>query len=291
MSRWLVTGAKGMLGVDLQAVLTDAGVDKKHLTALARADLDVTDPDAVRRAVRGHDIVVNCAAYTAVDDAETHEAQAFAVNAVGAYNLANACRETGARLVHVSTDYVFSGDATEPYAEDAPLAPLSAYGRSKAAGEWAVQAHCPRAWIVRTAWLYGRGGPNFVSTMARLAGERETLAVVDDQRGQPTWTRDVAQAILRLVTADAPFGVWHATSQGDTTKHGLTRAIFEELGLDPARVTPTTSAAFPLPAPRPAYSVLGHDAWRMTRIAMLPPWRESLAQALPDVVGKRSTKA
>ena len=204
---------------------------------------------------------------------------------VHASNVANACRETGARLVHVSTDYVFSGDATEPYAEDAPLAPLSAYGRSKAAGEWAVLAHCPRAWIVRTAWLYGRGGPNFVSTMARLAGERETLAVVDDQRGQPTWTVDVARAILRLVAADAPFGVWHATSQGDTTKHGLTRAIFEELGLDPARVTPTTSDAFPLPAPRPAYSVLGHDAWRMTRIAMLPPWRESLAQALPELVG------
>lgn len=290
MSRWLVTGAKGMLGQDLQAVLADAGVDRKHVTARARADLDVTDPDAVRAAVRGHDLVVNCAAYTAVDDAESHEAQAFAVNAVGASNVANACRETGARLVHVSTDYVFSGDATEPYAEDAPLAPLSAYGRSKAAGEWAVLAHCPRAWIVRTAWLYGRGGPNFVSTMARLAGERETLAVVDDQRGQPTWTVDVARAILRLVAADAPFGVWHATSQGDTTKHGLTRAIFEELGLDPARVTPTTSDAFPLPAPRPAYSVLGHDAWRMTRIAMLPPWRESLAQALPDLVGGRSAR-
>lgn len=290
MPRWLLTGAKGMLGLDLQAVLTDAGVDKKQLTALARADLDVTDPDAVRRAVRGHDIVVNCAAYTAVDDAETHEARAFAVNAVGAFNVANACRETGARLVHLSTDYVFSGDAREPYAEDAPLAPLSAYGRSKAAGEWAVQAHCPRAWIVRTAWLYGRGGPNFVSTMVRLAAERETLAVVDDQRGQPTWSVDVALAIFRLVTADAPFGVWHATSQGDTTKHGLTRAIFEELGLDPARVHPTTSDSFPLPAPRPSYSVLGHDAWRMARIAMLPPWRESLAQALPDLVGHRSAK-
>jgi dTDP-4-dehydrorhamnose reductase len=288
MTRWLVTGAKGLLGLDLQVVLAEAGVDKKHLTALARADLDVTDPHAVRRAVRGHDVVVNCAAYTAVDDAESHEAQAFAVNAVGAFNVANACRESGARLVHVSTDYVFSGHASEPYAEDAPLAPLSAYGRSKAAGEWAVQAHCPRAWIVRTAWLYGRGGPNFVATMARLAAERETLAVVDDQRGQPTWTMDVARAIVRLVRQDAPFGVWHATSQGDTTKYGLTQAIFEELGLDPARVTPTTSDTFPLPAPRPAYSVLGHDAWRMARIALLPPWRESLAAALPEVVGTRS---
>ena len=143
---------------------------------------------------------MNCAAYTAVDDAETHEAEAFALNAVGAANLARAAREHGARMVQVSTDYVFAGDADEPYAEDAPLAPRSAYGRTKAAGEWAVEAHCPESWIVRTAWLYGAGGGNFVKTMARLAGERETLAVVDDQRGQPTWTVDLADAIVRLVT-------------------------------------------------------------------------------------------
>ncbi len=284
MTRWLVTGAGGMLGLDLQVVLALAGVADKDVTALTRADLDVTDADAVRDAVRGHDVVVNCAAYTAVDEAESHEGQAFSVNAVGAGNIASASREAGARLVHFSTDYVFAGDATEPYAEDAPLAPLSAYGRSKAAGEWAVQAHCPRAWIVRTAWLYGAGGPNFVKTMARLSGQYETLEVVDDQRGQPTWTMDVAEAVLRLVEADAPFGVWHATSQGETTKHGFTREIFSLLGLDPERVLPTTSDAFPMPAPRPAYSVLGHDAWRMARIAPLPHWRESLAKALPDVV-------
>jgi dTDP-4-dehydrorhamnose reductase len=284
MTRWLVTGAGGMLGLDVQVVLALAGVDAKAVTALKRADLDITDADAVREAVRGHDVVVNCAAYTAVDDAETHEAQAFSVNAVGAANVAIACRETGARLVHISTDYVFAGDATEPYAEDAPLSPISAYGRSKAAGEWAVQAHCPQAWVVRTAWLYGAGGPNFVKTMIRLSGHHETLKVVDDQRGQPTWTMDVAEAILRLVDQEAPFGVWHATSQGETTKHGLTQEIFTGLGLDPARVLPTTSDAFPLPAPRPAYSVLGHDAWRMARIAPLPDWRESLAMALPEVV-------
>ncbi|MGA8977867.1 MAG: sugar nucleotide-binding protein, partial [Pedococcus sp.] len=131
MTRWLVTGAGGMLGLDLQVVLTLAGASDGDVTALARKDLDITDPDAVRDAVRGHDVVVNCAAYTAVDEAESHEAQAFAVNAVGASNVATACRETGARLVHVSTDYVFAGDADEPYAEDAALAPLSAYGRSK----------------------------------------------------------------------------------------------------------------------------------------------------------------
>ena len=162
----------------------------------------------------GHDIVVNCAGYTAVDDAETHEAEAFAVNAVGAANLARAAHGHGARMVHVSTDYVFAGDAQEPYAEDAPLAPRSAYGRTKAAGEWAVEAHCPESWVVRTAWLYGAGGGNFVTTMARLAGERETVAVVDDQRGQPTWTVDLADAIVRLVTSNAPCGVWHGTSSG-----------------------------------------------------------------------------
>ena len=281
MTRWLVTGAGGMLGQDLCAALSAAGIP---FTASRSADLDIRDHDACSRAVAGHDVVVNCAAYTAVDDAETHEAEAFALNAVGAANLARAAREHGARMVQVSTDYVFAGDADEPYAEDAPLAPRSAYGRTKAAGEWAVEAHCPESWIVRTAWLYGAGGGNFVKTMARLAGERETLAVVDDQRGQPTWTVDLADAIVRLVTSNAPFGVWHGTSSGETTWHGFTQEIFRLLGLDPARVEPTTTEAFPRPAPRPAYSVLGHEGWRMARLAPLPDWRESLAKALPSVV-------
>lgn len=284
MTKWLVTGAGGMLGLDLRVTLALAGVDDSEVTALTRADLDITEAEQVREAVRGHDVVVNCAAYTAVDQCELHEADAFAVNAVGAAHVADACRLAGAQLVHVSTDYVFSGDATEPYAEDEPQAPRSAYGRSKTAGEWAVQAHCPQSWIVRTAWLYGGGGPNFVKTMARLAGERETLTVVDDQRGQPTWTMDVASAILRLVDEDAPFGVWHATSQGDTTWHGFAREIFTGLGLDPLRVQPIPSSQFPLPAPRPPYSVLGHDSWRMARLPLLPHWRDSLAKALPDVV-------
>ncbi len=281
-----MTGAGGMLGLDLQVALALAGVPESDVTALGRSDLDITDAAQVRDAVRGHDIVVNCAAYTAVDLAESHEADAFAVNAVGAAHVAGACRLAGARLVHVSTDYVFSGDATEPYAEDEPQAPRSAYGRTKAAGEWAVQAHCPQAWIVRTAWLYGAGGGNFVKTMARLAGERETLTVVDDQRGQPTWTMDVADAILRLVGDGAPFGVWHATSQGETTWHGFAREIFTQLGLDAGRVQPISSAQFPAAAPRPAYSVLGHDAWRMAGVAPLPHWRDSLAKALPDVVAQ-----
>jgi len=251
-----------------------------EVTAVDRDVLDIIDPDACLEAVAGHDFVVNVAAWTAVDDAETHEAQAFAVNAVGAANLARACSVARARMVQVSTDYVFAGDATSPYAEDAPLAPRSAYGRTKAAGEWAVQALCPQSWIVRTAWLYGAHGPNFVKTMARLAAERDTVSVVDDQRGQPTWTVDLAAAIVRLVGADAPFGTYHGTSAGETTWYGFARAIFAGLGLDPERVKATTSDAFPLPAPRPAYSVLGHEAWRGAALDPLPSWHESLTRAI-----------
>jgi dTDP-4-dehydrorhamnose reductase len=278
---WLVTGAGGMLGQDVVAAARSAGHD---VTAAARLDLDVTDPDACLAEVSDHDVVVNTAAWTAVDDAESHEPDAFAINATGAGNLARACERAGARLVQVSTDYVFAGDATSPYAEDAPLAPRSAYGRTKAAGEWAVRALCPDSLVVRTAWLYGEHGGNFVKTMARLAGDHDTLDVVDDQEGQPTWTVDVADAILRLVEAEAPPGAYHATSSGSTTWFEFTRAIFTGLGLDPDRVRRTTTAAFPRPAPRPAYSVLGHDAWQRVGRAPVRDWHDALTEALPLVV-------
>ena len=284
MSRWLVVGCDGMLGQDLVAALGQSPA-AHEVTAVDRDVLDIVDPDACIAAVAGHDLVVNVAAWTAVDEAETHEAQAFSVNAVGAANLAHACSAAGARMVQISTDYVFSGDATSPYAEDAPLAPRSAYGRTKGAGEWAVRTHLPSAsWVVRTAWLYGAHGPNFVKTMARLASERDSLAVVDDQRGQPTWTVDLSRSIVRLVEAQAPFGLYHGTSSGETTWFGFARAIFAELGLDPGRVTPTTTDAFPRPAPRPVYSVLGHEAWQQAGLDPLPAWRESLTKALPSVV-------
>ena len=282
MSRWLVVGCDGMLGQDLVLALGEKP-EAHEVTAVDRDVLDIRYSDACLAAVADHDLVVNVAAWTAVDDAESHESAAFAVNAVGAANLARACSAVGARMVQVSTDYVFAGDATSPYAEDAPLAPRSAYGRTKAAGEWAVQALCPQSWIVRTAWLYGAHGPNFVKTMARLAAERDTVSVVDDQRGQPTWTVDLAAAIVRLVGADAPFGTYHGTSAGETTWYGFARAIFAGLGLDPERVKATTSDAFPLPAPRPAYSVLGHEAWRAAALDSLPPWHESLTRAIPLV--------
>ena len=284
MSRWLVAGSGGMLGQDLVAALR-AEPGAREVTAADLDSLDITDPDGCLAAVTGHDIVVNAAAWTAVDDAETHEAQAFSVNAVGAANLARACSAAGAQLVQVSTDYVFSGDAASPYAEGAPPAPRSAYGRTKAAGEWAVRAYLPTAsWVVRTAWLYGAHGPNFVKTIARLASERDAVLVVDDQRGQPTWTMDLARAILRLVDTQAPFGTYHGTSSGDTTWFGFARAIFAELGLDPDRVQPATSDAFPRPAPRPAYSVLGHEAWLQAGLAGLPDWQEALAEALPSAI-------
>ncbi|MFE0443728.1 dTDP-4-dehydrorhamnose reductase [Streptomyces fungicidicus] len=284
---WLVTGAGGMLGQDVLARLADAG---ERATALDRAALDLTDAAAVRRALERHRpaVVVNCAAWTAVDDAETREAEALAVNGDGPARLADACARTGAVLLHVSTDYVFAGDATAPYAEDAPTAPRSAYGRTKLAGERAVLNTLPdRGYVVRTAWLYGTGGANFVRTMIRLEGQREKLDVVDDQRGQPTWSADLAGLLLALgrgaLAGTAPPGVYHGTSSGETTWYGLTREIFRLLGADPDRVHPTTSEAFVRPAPRPAYSVLGHDRFAAAGVAPLRDWRAALAEAFPRI--------
>lgn len=284
--RWLITGAAGMLGRDVATVLDGADV-----TALGRPELDVTDADAVDHAVRGHDVVVNTAAWTDVDGAESAEEAATLVNGTGPARLAAACARHGARLVHISTDYVFDGAATAPYAEDAPTSPRSAYGRSKLAGERAVLGTLPdTGYVVRTAWLYGEHGGNFVATMARLAAARDTLDVVDDQRGQPTWSMDVAARVVELVRADAPAGVYHATNSGETTWFGLARAVFTQLGLDPERVRPTTTDRFPRPAPRPAYSVLGHAGWARAGLAPMRPWDEALAAAAPVVLPKTSPK-
>lgn len=278
--RWLVAGAHGMLGTDLLAVLTARCPDDEVL-ASDRPDLDITDEHAVARAVDGVDVVVNCAAWTDVDAAQAHEAEAFAVNAVGPSVLARSCAVSGAWLLHVSTDYVFAGDAAEPYAEGALVHPRTAYGRTKAAGEWAVRTYLPdRSWILRSAWLYGWSGRNFVSTMLRLAAERDTIDVVDDQHGQPTWTVDLAHRIVDTVTGEVPPGVYHATSAGHTTWYALAREALRLSGHDPDRIRPTTTAAFPRPAPRPAWSVLGHEAWTAAGLAPLRPWDVALAEAL-----------
>ena len=281
MARWLVAGAAGMLGKDLCRVVEQAG---HEVTGADLPGLDILDPAQCAAQVVGHDVVVNVAAYTAVDAAESDEATAFAVNAVGAANLARAASAEGATLVQLSTDYVVAGHGSEPYPADAPVAPASAYGRTKAAGEWAVRAECPRSWVVRTAWLYGAGGPNFPATMRRLAGEREQLSVVADQVGQPTWTVDLAEGVLRIVEAGAPFGIWHATGGGECSWYDLARAVLEELGLDPDRVVPVTTQEFPRPASRPSYSVLSHDMWDAVGLAPLPHWRDALHRAAPTVL-------
>jgi dTDP-4-dehydrorhamnose reductase len=279
VTRWLVTGAGGQLGSDLLAVLGPAA------RGVTRNELDVTDEDAVRGAVEGVDIVANAAGWTDVDAAESAEPEAARVNADAAGALARACRASGAILVHVSTDYVFAGDATRPYREDDSVAPRSAYGRSKAAGERLVLDSGAHAYVVRTAWLYGATGRNFVKTIARLAGQRETLEVVDDQRGSPTWSRDLAAGLVALATAQPAPGVYHCTNAGETTWCGLARAVLAELGLDPARVRPTTTEAFPRPAPRPAYSVLSVEKWRDAGLPPLRPWRDALAAAFTTVGG------
>jgi len=202
------------------------------------------------------------------------------VNALGTQNLAIAAAELGAKLVTVSTDYVFDGSATTPYAEDTPRDPISAYGRTKGEGErLALEAHPGGTYIVRTAWLYGAGGPNFAKTMVKLAAGRDTVSVVDDQRGQPTWTGDLAAQIVAMLDSDAPAGIYHGTNSGETTWFGFAQAIFAEAGLDPARVLPTTSAEFVRPAPRPSYSVLGHDAWTAAGLAPMRDWRAALTDA------------
>lgn len=279
--RWLVTGAGGMLGTDL----VDRLGAEHEVRAAGRADLDVTDPDAVRAAVVDVDVVVNCAAWTAVDDAEEQEPAAFTLNAVAPQLLARAAASAGARTVQISTDYVFDGHAGSPYAEDAPLAPASAYGRTKAAGEWAVRAEAPDHLLVRTAWLYGANGSSFPRTMAGLARERDELSVVADQVGQPTWTADVADLVVRLVEAAAPAGTYHATSAGEVSWHGFARAVVESVGKDPGMVRETTSAAFVRPAPRPSYSVLGHEALRRAGVTPIGDWRARWAAAAPAVVG------
>jgi dTDP-4-dehydrorhamnose reductase len=269
--RALVTGAGGQLGADLVAQLPGA-------IGLGRADLDVTDAVAVRDAVGMHrpQVVFNCAAYTAVDAAETDEEAAYAANATAPGHLAQACAATGVTLVHVSTDYVFAGDATEPYAVDAPTGPRTAYGRTKLAGEVAVRAAVGDHRIVRTAWVYGATGANFVKSMARLERERDTLTVVADQRGSPTWSWQLAQALIAVV--EQPAGTYHATNSGDCTWFEFARAIFTELGADPERVQPCTTADFPRPAPRPAYSVLSAANWPQSQ-TILQPWRDALSAA------------
>ncbi|MFI6007226.1 dTDP-4-dehydrorhamnose reductase [Streptomyces sp. NPDC051243] len=283
--RWLVTGAGGMLGRDVVEELLGRG---EQVTGLDHAALDITSPEAVDRVIAAHrpEVVVNCAAYTAVDDAETDEGRALRVNGDGPRLLARACAAYDTRLIHVSTDYVFAGDARTPYSEHDPPGPRTAYGRTKLTGERGVLDELPAASaVVRTAWLYGVHGRSFVRTMIGLEARRATVDVVNDQRGQPTWSADVAALVADLGprVGHEVTGVLHATNSGEATWYDLAREVFRLLGADPDRVRPVTSEAFPRPAPRPAYSVLAHG--RRQRLGFPPPrdWRAALHEALPRI--------
>ncbi len=271
-----------MLGHDLMSVGRGAG---HEVIGLDLPSIDITSPESVAQALAANqpDVVLNAAAYTAVDKAEDDEARALSVNGGGPGVLARAVAgRKKTRMVHISTDYVFAGDATRPYPENASPAPRSAYGRTKLAGELAVRAALPeRSYIVRTAWLYGQHGPNFVRTMLTLEKSKPTIDVVDDQRGQPTWSRDLAAQIVALLAVSPKGGTFHGTASGDCTWYGLTREIYRLIGADPERVRPTTTDKFPRPAPRPAYSVLGHDRWTEIGLSPMRHWQAALAEALP----------
>jgi dTDP-4-dehydrorhamnose reductase len=284
----LITGARGQLGSDLVAQATAAGFP---VTGFGSTELDVTDADAVDRALAGfaHDakgddvsgtaVVMNASAYTAVDAAETDVDAAYAVNESGPANLARAAGRYGIGFIHVSTDYVFPGDGTRPYEVDDPTGPKSVYGASKLAGEQAVLAAYPEAHVVRTAWVWGATGGNFVKTMAALEASKPSITVVDDQRGTPTYAADLAAGLLELAVHPGPGGVLHLTNSGETTWFGFAKAIFAELGADPGRVQPTTTDKFPRPAPRPAYSVLSSAAWVAAGLTPLRNWRAALVAA------------
>lgn len=283
----LVTGATGQLG---RAVLTRAPPNM-HVVALAREEFDLRDSECVRGrlALEQPVVVVNTAAYTAVDRAEADRDQAFAVNAQGVFTLANACESVGARLIHVSTDFVFDGAQGKPYRPTDTPHPLNVYGASKLAGEVAVAATAGLHWcVVRTAWLYAAGTPNFLSTMLRLFRQGGEVGVVCDQIGTPTHAASLADAIWRIATDKTVTGVLHYTDGGVASWYDFATAILEEaqrLGLAPSRATvkPITTRDYPTPAARPSYSVLDKsDAWRLLNIAPLH-WREHLRRAIEEI--------
>jgi dTDP-4-dehydrorhamnose reductase len=268
-----------------------------ELIALDRAGCDLSNPDAVHAAIARAkpQVIVNAAAWTAVDRAEAEPHACRRVNADAPAAMAAAARDSGALLVHYSTDYVFDGSARRPYREDDPVGPLGVYGRSKLAGEQAIGASGCAAVILRTSWVYGLTGQNFLRTMLRLAGEREELGVVDDQHGSPTWSRTVAEATLQLLDRHAQdssswsrvSGVYHATASGSTTWFGFASAIFAHSpsAARRPRLRPIGSLDYPLPAPRPAWSVLDNRKFQSSFGVVLPSWDKALARCLSDVPG------
>jgi dTDP-4-dehydrorhamnose reductase len=275
--RILITGGAGMLGQAVAATATRLGHD---VIALSRAELDITDADHVRRVIAAAEprAVVNCAAWTDVDGAETAQDAATRVNGTGAGNVARAAQEIGARVVHVSTDYVFDGAKGEPWVESDPVAPIGAYGRSKLAGELEVATAAAEHAIVRTAWLFGAGGRNFVDTMLALGDERDEVDVVADQVGSPTWSVHLAEGLVELAERCGDVGIFHAAGAGACSWFELAVEVFDRAGVR-CRVRPTTSDRFPRRARRPAYSVLGSER---DEAPVLPDWQEGVAGYLAE---------
>jgi dTDP-4-dehydrorhamnose reductase len=283
--RIVITGAGGQLGGCLAVQATDQG---RNLLALTSAQWDITDPAAAEAIVKCGDVVINCAAYTDVDGAEGDQARAYAVNAAAPEHIARACARAGARLIHVSTDFVFAGDfgraAPRPYEPSDETSPRGVYACSKRAGEVAVLAALPEAVVARTAWVYTGGtGKDFVAIMRKLAAGDEPIKVVDDQVGSPTYVADLAGALLQvadLVGGGLTGHILHAANEGVVSRFGLARAVFEECGADPERVRPVSTDEFPRPAPRPTYSALASGQSVAAGMVPLRPWRAALVAAL-----------
>lgn len=291
----LITGAKGQLGTELLRVLksgkTEIGSVPEELfgaeiTAVDVEELDIVDLSAVKSLVSAvhPDVIINCAAYTNVDRCETDRDAAFQVNALGARNLAIAAQRSGAKLIHVSTDYVFGGDGTIPYSEWDLCAPKSVYGASKRLGEEYVADFCSRFFIVRTSWLYGYVGKNFVKTMMRVGKERGELTIVNDQRGNPTNAADLAHHLLKLAVTEE-YGIYHCTGNGECTWYDFACEIIR-LAKIPCNITPCTSEEYPSPTPRPAYSSLDNRMLRCTVGDEMRDWKEALQCFMSNYQGE-----
>jgi dTDP-4-dehydrorhamnose reductase len=281
-ARIVITGAGGQLGGTLAALVA---AQNRDYAAFTSSEWDITDPAAAERIVRSGDVVINCAAYTNVDGAESDAERAHEVNATAPGLIAAACAKAGARLIHVSTDYVFKGDfggaTPHPFEVGDPTDAQGVYGRTKLAGEHAVLDALPDAVVVRTAWVYTGGtGNDFVAVMRRLAAGDGTVNVVDDQTGSPTYVVDLAAALLQIADSRVPGPILHAANEGAVSRFEQTRAIFEELGADPARVHPVSTDEFPRPAPRPIYSALSNRQSAAAGLTPLRPWRAALVAAL-----------
>ncbi|HTH91817.1 dTDP-4-dehydrorhamnose reductase [Mycobacterium sp.] len=277
--RIVIAGAGGMVGRYLAAQARQQGRD---VLALTSAEWDITDPAAAERFIQSGDVVVNCAAYTKVDAAEEHQNRAYAVNAVGPENIAHACARAGADLIHISTDYVFSGAQQQPYEIDDETGPVSVYGRTKLAGELMVLAAMPDAHVVRSAWIYeGGSGGDFAAIMRRSAAGDGEVDVVADQVSSPTYVGDLVTALLQIADdGSIREPVLHAANEGAVSRFEQARAVFEGVGADPERVRPVGTDRHPRPAPRPVYSALSARRSAEAGLTPLRPWREALAAAL-----------